>query len=158
MARIISICYRPANVERRPQDHYARVPIERAQLLVNHGIENDTKGSPKNRQLNVMAAETIERLRAEGFRAAPGELGEQLVIEGLEKDAWTPGTHLCLGASAIILVGEPRTPCGRFAHIQSKTIKEAWGKLGVMARVIASGEIAVGDEVVPASFLFRESV
>jgi MOSC domain-containing protein YiiM len=146
-ARIVSICYRPAHVELRPQDRYARVPIERARLIVNHGIESDTKGTSKARQLNVMSAEVVERLRQEGFRAAPGELGEQLVIAGLEQNAMTPGTRIRLGASAIIEIGNPRTPCSRFAHIQGKSIKEAWGRIGVLARVVSAGEIAVGDEV-----------
>ncbi len=145
-ARIISICYRPHLVELRPLDRFARISVARGRLVENHGIEGDTKGTSKARQLNVMSAEMVERLRHEGFRTAPGELGEQLVIAGLEQVIWSPGVQIRLGSSAVIEIGNPRTPCSRFAHVQGKSIKEAWGRIGVMARVICGGEVAVGDD------------
>jgi MOSC domain-containing protein YiiM len=147
MAHIVSITYRPATIEQRPPDWYARVPVERTQLIPSHGIEGDTKGSAKDRQLNVMLAEAVESLREEGFKTAPGDLGEQLVIAGLASGALSPGAQVRLGASAIIEIGIPRTGCSRFAHIQGKPIKDTKGKMGFMARVIRGGEIAVGDEV-----------
>jgi MOSC domain-containing protein YiiM len=147
MAHITSITYRPANVEQRPPDWYARVPVERVQLVPSHGIEGDTKGSRKDRELNVMLAEIVELLREEGFKTDPGELGEQLVIAGLDPGALSPGVRVRLGASAIIEIGIPRTGCSRFAHIQGKPLKDTRDKMGFMARVIRGGEIAVGDEV-----------
>jgi MOSC domain-containing protein YiiM len=58
-----------------------------------------------------------------------------------------PGSQLRLGAMAVIEVTLPRTPCDRFAHIQGTSTESAEGKLGVMARIVTGGEIAVGDEV-----------
>ncbi len=147
MAHIASITYRPATIERRPPDRYARVPVERTQLMPSRGIEGDTKGSAKGRELNVMLAETVERLHEEGFKTAPGELGEQLVIAGLASGDLSPGVQVRLGTSAIIEIGIPRTGCSRFAHIQGKSIAATRGKLGFMARVMRGGEITVGDEV-----------
>src|ERR1700675_3916766 len=83
MAHIASITYRPATIELRPPDWYARIPVERTQLIPSHGIEGDTKGSTKDRQLNVMLAEAVERLREEGFKTPPGELGGQLFSAAL---------------------------------------------------------------------------
>jgi MOSC domain-containing protein YiiM len=145
--QIVSITYRPADIEQRPEDHYARVPVERATLIDERGIAGDTKGRGGSRQLNVMLAETVQGLRAEGFRTAPGELGEQLVITGLEPSLLAPGARLRLGEAAVIEVTTPRTPCSRFEHIQGKSIKAAWGNIGVMARVVCGGDIAVGAEV-----------
>lgn len=144
-AHIVSITYRPAHIEQRPADYFARLPLDRATLIEGHGIEGDTKGRWQNRELNVMRAETVERLREEEFRTRPGELGEQLVIAGLEPDLLVPGVRLHLGASAVIEITCPRTPCSRFAHIQGQPIKAARDKLGVMARVVRGGDIAVGD-------------
>jgi MOSC domain-containing protein YiiM len=144
---LVSIAYRPADIEQRPEDHYARVAVERATLIEGRGIAGDTKGAGGNRQLNVMLAEMVHGLRAEGFRTVPGELGEQLVIAGLEPGLLAPGARLQLGEAAVIEVTTPRTPCSRFEHIQGKPIKAAWGKIGVMARVVCGGEIAIGAEV-----------
>jgi MOSC domain-containing protein YiiM len=147
MAHIVSIVYKPANVEQKPADRYARVPLERTLLVVGHGIEGDCKGGTKDRHLNIMLAELMSQLRDDGFRACPGELGEQIVLEGLQPDMLGAGARLQLGESAIVEIVEPRNGCARFVHIQKKTKESAKGKIGYMARVVQGGEIAVGDEV-----------
>src|SRR5262249_13653498 len=98
-------------------------------------------------QLNVMALETLEQLRAAGRRTAPGEMGEQIVVSGIGIDGLAPGTRLRLGEEAIIEVGKPRTGCDRLRHVQGGTPADVAGRLGVMARVLAGGTIRIGDAV-----------
>src|SRR5947209_20128776 len=83
VAHIVSIAYRPKGTK-RPQDRYERVPAERVQLVTKWGIEGDMKGSKTKRQLNVMHAEQLAELGNEGFKAGPGEMGEQIVISGVD--------------------------------------------------------------------------
>ena len=147
MAHLVSIVYSPHGGEARPAEHYARVPLERTSLVVDHGIVGDRKGGRGKRQVNVMCAEVIEELSDENFKTAPGEMGEQLVIAGIEPSALTMGTRLKIGESAVIEVSIPRTGCGRFERIQGKLKRQAAGRLGVLATVATGGEIAVGDEV-----------
>ncbi|MBX9584631.1 MAG: MOSC domain-containing protein [Gemmataceae bacterium] len=149
--RVVSIVYTPAEVEvRKPPDRYARVPVGRATLAEGRGIVGDLKNSVGRRQLNVMCAEALAELAAEGFKAGPGELGEQVVLSGIPRDALVAGTRVRLGG-AVMEVVEPRTGCARFEAIQVKPRAAAAGRLGVMARVVAGGEVAVGDtaEVLP---------
>lgn len=147
MPTLVSIVYSPEDREARPADRYSRVPLERTTLIVNHGIIGDRKGGSGDRQLNVMHAEVLTELQADGFKAAPGQLGEQLVIAGIEPSAMTMGTRLRIGETAVIEVNIPRTGCGRFEHIQGKLKSQAAGRLGVLATVTTGGAIAVGDEV-----------
>jgi MOSC domain-containing protein YiiM len=147
MAHVVSIAYTPPQIERRPTDRYARARLQRATLVANRGIQGDVKAKPGKRQLNVMLAETVAVLQAEGLRTAPGELGEQLVVAGLNERALEPGSRLRIGRTAVIELGEPRTPCGRFAHIQSVSVASAVGRIGFMARVLEGGEIEVGSTV-----------
>jgi len=147
MPRLVSIVYSPEGGEARPAGHYARVPLERTTLVENHGITGDRKGGSGQRQLNVMHAEALAELQAEGFKTSPGEMGEQLVIAGIEPSALTMGTRLKIGETAVIEVNIPRTGCGRFEHIQGKVKQQAAGRLGVLATVTTGGTIAVGDEV-----------
>jgi MOSC domain-containing protein YiiM len=148
MARIVSITHTPRGVERRPTNCYARVSLERATLVEQRGIAGDLKGAGGSRQLNVMRAETLAELAAEGRKIGPGEMGEQLVIADLDPAAFIEGTCLQLGESAVIEVGIPRTGCNRFEYIQGTTKRSVAGRLGVLARVFVGGDIAVGDEVV----------
>ncbi|MFO0965836.1 MAG: MOSC domain-containing protein [Gemmataceae bacterium] len=148
MAHLVSITVKPANAP-RDAARFTRISTPRAELVADHGIAGDAKASP-GRQLNVMLAETVALLAAEGFRAGPGELGEQLVIAGAPDAA--PGQRLRLGPAAVIELEEPREPCGRFARVQGRARETAIGRIGFMARVVVSGAITVGCEVssVPA--------
>ena len=147
MATVVSIAYKPTAVESRPHDHFSRVVIDRALLAAGHGIIGDAKSRADSRQLNVMLAETVEQLRVEGFKCAPGNLGEQIVISGLSPEIAVPGCRLIVGESAIIELVYFRVPCGRFARIQSQSKDAARGRLGFMARVLFGGEIVVGSQV-----------
>jgi MOSC domain-containing protein YiiM len=146
-ARVAAIVFTPCGIEpRKPQGHYARIAVERAKLVESQGIDGDAKGGPGDRQLNIMLAETLAELAAEGFSTQPGAMGEQIVLAGLDPTALAPSARLKLGA-AIVEIGIPRTGCARFETIQGKPRQAAKGRLGVMARVVAGGEVAVGDPV-----------
>jgi MOSC domain-containing protein YiiM len=146
VGRLVSIVHTPRDRAGRPQDHYVRVPLDRARLVENGGIEGDTKGRPGDRQLNIMVAEVLEGLRAEGFKTAPGELGEQLIVSGVDPASLAVGARLRVG-TAVVEVTIPRTGCARFEMIQGKSKSAAAGRLGVMARVVVGGEAGVGDGV-----------
>jgi len=145
MPQIVSIVYTPDSItEPRPADRYARVPLAAAELLEGRGISGDRKGSP-NRQLNLMAAESLAALKTEGFKTAPGELGEQIVVVGIDVDRLPAGAQLRLGETVIVEVVLPRTGCARFEAIQGHPKQKVGGRLGVMARVVRGGTIRVGD-------------
>jgi molybdopterin adenylyltransferase len=150
VGHIVSIVYRPKGTK-RPQDRYERVPAERVQLVDTWGIEGDKKGSKTKRQLNVMHAEVLAELGAEGFKVGPGAMGEQIVVTGVDPAAMVAGARLNLGA-AVIEVVEPRTGCARFEMIHGRPRRDVKGRLGAIAVVVSGGEVAVGDpvEVLPA--------
>src|SRR5436190_16965093 len=132
MPTIVSIAYKPAEGESRPAERFARVAVGAAELVAGKGIAGDRKAGARDRHLNVMSRETLDGLAAEGARTGPGELGEQMVLGGIEVDKLAPGTRLRLGAEAVIEVVQSRTPCSRFEHVQKITIKSAWDRIGVM--------------------------
>jgi MOSC domain-containing protein YiiM len=94
-----------------------------------------------------MCYETLQGLGGEGFRVAPGEMGEQIVLSGIDLVDLAPGSRVQFGESAEIEIVEPRNGCDRFEHIQGKAPALAKRRLGVIARVVTSGAIRVGDAV-----------
>ena len=109
IGQIVSIVYTPERSDYvRPADRYARTAVESVELLVGRGIAGDRKGKYKDREINLMAAETIEVLATEGFKTSPGELGEQIVVRGIDVDQLKPGDRLRLGKDAILEVDEAR--------------------------------------------------
>jgi MOSC domain-containing protein YiiM len=125
MGEVVSIAHKPEGIDPRPPDHYARVPLGVATLQAGRGIVTDRKGGNPDRQLNVMARETLEQLSAEGLRTAPGEMGEQIVVSGMGVDRLAPGIRLQLGEEAVIEVIKPRTGCDRLRRIQGCTPPQA---------------------------------
>ena len=147
MPAVVSIVYKPADVESKPADRYARVVLDSAELVAGKGIAGDLKGSGRERHLNVMAREALAGLQADGCKTGPGEMGEQIVLEGIDVDRLPAGTRLRFGREAVIEVVKPRTGCARLEQIQRITIKAIAGRLGVMCRVERAGTVRVGDAV-----------
>ena len=147
MAHITSIVYSPKIDYQEPADEYLRVLVSIADLVAGHGIDGDRKGSQPDRGLNVMSAEILAGLASEGFQTGPGQMGEQIVISGLDFGALSEGTRLQLGSAAAIEFIKNRTGCDRFEHIQGGARATVADRVGFMARVVASGRIRVGDPV-----------
>jgi MOSC domain-containing protein YiiM len=150
MAELYSIVYKPERDDR--VELYVRVPLQQANLVAGYGIEGDTKGGHPKRQLNIMSYEMLQVLKSEGFDIEPGSMGEQIVIKGMDIDSLQPGTQIKIGDSAVVEIGKPRTGCEKFELVQNQSPKKVQNRMGMMARVIVSGEIRVGDpvsEVVP---------
>jgi MOSC domain-containing protein YiiM len=146
-AEIASITYKPQHVDFTPPERYSRLPLEQANLVEGYGIEGDRKGGHPKRQINLMSAETLEELGAEGCQVAPGEMGEQIVVRGLDVNQLAAGTLLKLGSMVVLEVLKPRTGCERLEHIQGVDREQLSDRLGMMASVVRGGMIRLGDPV-----------
>jgi MOSC domain-containing protein YiiM len=146
MGELTSIVYTPKGATPNSEG-YTRLPLQEARLVAGYGIEGDTKGTTGKRQINIMTQETVQQLGTEGFLVKPGQLGEQLLVSGVDVNVLSPGTRLQIGETAQLEIVEPRTGCGKFEKYQSRQRTEAAGRLGMIAIVVADGAIRVGDAV-----------
>lgn len=152
MAHISSIVYQPREYPEGTHDNnYIREPLQTATLIAKHGIEGDLKaGHHPERQLNVLSQEWLDRAEQKGYKTAPGQFGEQMIITGMEVTELPSGTRLQIGNQAVIEVVKGRTGCTRFEAAQDGKRAADLGALGILARVITGGTIAVGDSVTVA--------
>lgn len=135
-ATILSLSYQSRSHE--------RVTAERVRLIAGHGIDGDRKaGRHPARHLNIIDRESLARLTGDRITPTPGQLGEQIIIAALDLAALPCGTRLRLGTSAIVEITMLRDGCARYG------LNGAIGEmpLGVMARVLEGGMLAVGDRV-----------
>ena len=97
--------------------------------------------------------EAIERLQTEGHSIAPGSIGENVTVEGLDWSAVVPGRHVLLGEQVLLEVTRYTTPCrtitgvfkdGEVARVSQKA-HPGWSR--VCARVLIEGSIRRGDPV-----------
>lgn len=148
MANLVSIVYQPVDREYvDPYGDFIREPLIAAELVADHGIRGDRKaGHNPQRQVNLLSGGWLAEAAARGYRAAPGQFGEQLIVDGLDLAVLPPGTQLQLGDVAVLEIIKGRTGCERLEAAQGKSIK-GLGAIGVLARVVAGGPIRVGDPV-----------
>jgi MOSC domain-containing protein YiiM len=116
---------------------------------------------PNLRQVHLIHAELHDELRAAGFAVAAGQTGENVTTRGIDLLALPIGTRLHLGAAAVVEVTGLRNPCAH--RFQTGLMAAVLGrdqhgtlirKAGVMAIVIAGGEVRRGDPIrveLPAS-------
>lgn len=147
MIEIYSIVYKPSDSPATPPSQYHRVPLETALLTTEHGIDGDKKGGNPARQLNVMSYETLKQLEDEGFKVHPGQMGEQIILKGVNVNTLAVGERIQLGGEACIEVVSYRSGCDRFEAYQGKPRTDAKDRLGIMAKVVTRGTINVGDSV-----------
>jgi len=101
--------------------------------------------------------EFLDELRSAGFDVWPGALGENITTRGLDLPALPQGTLLYLGNGAVLRLTGLRAPCRQMdkfaAGLVSAVIsppdrsRKRTSRAGVMAVVIAGGDIKPGDEI-----------
>lgn len=147
VGRIVQISVSPGGVP--------KLPVAAARITTD-GVEGDAHrnrehhGGP-DRAVCVYSIEAIRALVAEGHIVAPGALGENVTVEGLDWSAVEPGTRLQLGAGVLLEVTRYTTPCfnikaafvdGEFARVSQKR-HPGWSR--VYTRVLREGTIRTGD-------------
>lgn len=140
-------------------------------LLAGLGVEGDAHqgatvkhrsrvardpSQPNLRQVHLIHAELHDELRDLGFDIAAGRMGENVTTHGIELLALPAGTRLRLGATAIVEITGLRNPCAQLESLQPGLMAATLGrddhgrlvrKAGVMAVVLADGEVRPGDPV-----------
>lgn len=111
---------------------------------------------PNLRQVHLIHSELFAELAVAGFDVRAGQLGENVTTSGLELLALPTGTRLRLGADALVELTGLRNPCiqlDRFAAgLMQATLDrgpdgEVIRRAGVMAVVLAGGEVRPGDAI-----------
>jgi MOSC domain-containing protein YiiM len=145
--------------------------VDVIRLLTGLGIEGDAHmgetvkhrsrvrrdpTQPNLRQVHLIHSELYDELRAAGFDVAPGEMGENVTTRGVDLLGLPTRTRLRLGDSALIEITGLRNPCVQLDGLQpglmAATLSrdeqgELVRKAGVMAVVLAVGEVRPGDAV-----------
>jgi MOSC domain-containing protein YiiM len=111
---------------------------------------------PNLRQVHLIHAELHDELREAGFTVGAGVMGENVTTRGVDLLGLPAGTRLRLGTDAVIEVTGLRNPCVQLDGLQPGLMKAVLDrdpegnlirKAGVMAIVIAGGEVHPGDPV-----------
>ena len=149
----------------------SKLPAENLRLIAGLGVEGDAhagltmqhrsrwvkqRTAPNLRQVHLIHAELFDELAAKGFAIAPAQMGENVTTRDIDLLGLSTGTQLRLGDNALVELTGLRNPCfkldGIAQGLMQAVLEKGPGKIlnrkaGVMAVVIVSGEVRVGDAI-----------
>lgn len=112
--------------------------IADAGLAGNHKTKLGAK-----RQVLLIEGETLDALGL-----AAGDLRENITTDGLNLHLLGAGSEIALGRGVVLQISEYCPPCRRVGELRGGLLKELAGRRGMLARVLAGGDVAVGDALV----------
>ena len=126
---------------RSPKRRELMEPLESARVFENEGVEGCAHRRGGKRNVLFVAIEDLESLNV-----APGRVKENFTVRGADVAQWPIGQRLEIG-DAEFEVSMVCDPCELMEEIRPGLQAELDGKRGMLARVIRTGDVAVGDEI-----------
>jgi MOSC domain-containing protein YiiM len=120
-------------------------PVDRGVLVKDFGLEGDAHGGKGNRQVSLLAKESIDKMKAleiEGL--CTGKFAENITTEGIALHTLGVGTMFRAG-EAVLEISQIGKECHRGCEILKQVGKCIMPTEGIFARVIEGGEIKPGD-------------
>ena len=116
-------------------------PLESAHVFVNEGVEGCAHRRGGKRNVLFVAAEDLEALDV-----APGAVKENFTVRGADVMRWPVGQRLEIG-DAEFEISMVCDPCELMEKIRPGLQAELEGRRGMLARVIRTGRVSLGDAV-----------
>jgi MOSC domain-containing protein YiiM len=125
---------------RAPQRRRPMERLETARVLEN-GLEGCAHSRPGKRSILFVAAQDLDELGVDH-----GAVRENFTVGGADVMSWPVGQRVSVG-SAEFEISMVCDPCELMEDIRPGLQSELEGKRGMLARVLRTGEVALGNPV-----------
>lgn len=117
-------------------------------LKEDYGLIGDAHaGYLPNRQVSLLAIESIDKMRHLGLKLSPGDFAENITIEGTDLCHLPIGTRILVGNEVVLEVTQIGKECHTACAIRRQIGQCIMPKEGVFARVVRGGLVKSGDKV-----------
>jgi MOSC domain-containing protein YiiM len=135
MASVVGVFTSPARKSGRSDAHESR------RAIAGQGLEGCAHANPPRREVLFVSKEHLDSVNVE-----PGSIRENITVDGDDVQQWPIGQRVRAG-SAEFEITMVCDPCHRMDELRDGLRAELDGKRGMLARVVESGEVAVGDAI-----------
>jgi molybdopterin adenylyltransferase len=135
VATISGIWTSPARKSGRMDGH------ERRQAIAGQGLEGCAHANPPRREVLFASREHLDAVGVD-----PGAIRENLTVDGADVQRWPVGQRLRAGG-AVFEITMVCDPCQRMDDLRQGLRAELDGRRGMLARVVETGEVSLGDEI-----------
>jgi len=141
MARVVAVCTSQKKGTRKQA-------IAEGQFKEEHGLVGDAHaGVLPNRQVSLLAMESIDKMRGRGLELNPGDFAENITIEGMNLHKLPIGTRMTIGEGVLLEVTQIGKECHTACAIRRQVGQCIMPEEGVFARVINGGKVRPEDKV-----------
>lgn len=139
MPHVVATCISEKKGERKK-------PVDAVTLRENFGIVDDAHAGDWHRQVSLLAAESIEKMRKLGLDVDSGDFAENITTSGIELVSLPIGARLKIGGALLEV-----TQIGKECHTRCAIYHQAGDcvmpREGIFAKVITGGVVRPRDEV-----------
>lgn len=164
MASVVSVA--------RHQTHdFSKTVVDLIEIVENSGVEGDAHAGvtvkhrsrvavdpnqPNLRQVHLIQRELFDELAESGFELKAGDLGENILTQGIALLDLPTDTILKIGPDVRLQVTGLRNPCAQIENFRTGLLQEVVykgsdgnlvRKAGVMTVVVAGGSVQPGDSI-----------
>ena len=133
MAKILAVCSSKEKGTRKET-------VAEGLFKEEHGLIGDAHADCyTHRQVSLLAIESIDKMRRQGFDVKPGDFAENLTTEEVDLLAMPLGTRVSVGSNVILEITQHSKECHAGCAIFRQVGKCIMPKEGVFARVIQGG-------------------
>ncbi len=141
MASVITVC-------KSQKKGVKKEVVAKGLLREEYGLIGDAHADHgTHRQVSLLAIESIDKMRSQGFNVGPGDFAENLTTEGIDIASLPVGTCVSVGDEIVLEISQIGKQCHSGCAIFRETGKCIMPKEGVFARVIHGGQVNAGDTI-----------
>lgn len=121
--------------------------VSEAILKEDFGIVGDAHSGMKNRQVSLLARESIDKMKAGGLDVGAGDFAENITTEGMNLTGLEIGSRLKAGKEALLEISQIGKVCHARCSIYYQAGDCVMPKEGVFVRVVKGGIVKPGDRI-----------
>ena len=150
------------NIEKFKQTGHAGLPkfeTSEAEITIS-GVAGDyndyrtqSKKSTPDRAVLIMTTDVMKQLKTEGWPLKPGDIGENLTVDGIPYQSFEIGNKYRVG-DVELQITEKCNPCTRLANLPyvgenkvNEFIKTMKNRRGWYAKVLKEGTVRTNDKI-----------
>lgn len=121
--------------------------VKRAILKTDYGIISDAHAGTENRQVSILAMESIEKMKDKGLKVKPGDFAENITTQGINLLNLKLGNRIKLGRNALLEISQIGKTCHSRCNIYYQAGDCVMPREGIFAKVLKGGIIKLGDRL-----------
>jgi len=125
-----------------------KTPVAKVLIKEDYGVIGDAHADClTHRQVSLLAMESINKMRNQGFDLKPGDFAENITTQGIDLVSLPVGTRIMVGDEVVLEMSQIGKECHTACTIRRQVGDCIMPREGIFARVIRGGTVRAGDPI-----------